>query len=675
MNLNSPPKNQQPSLLWCIASQIPITLPVGIAVFGLVAVIFLLIGQFRGIFIWPVGGTLSVLAMALTIRKSWVERPGGLREQRLGDLLIIIGVTVWIGLNIGFASQHVFTDRDPAAYSITGAWLARNHNLDIETIDIFGDNPELQSGSSGFTIMANQGDRIYPHGEHLLPALLGAAGKIIKEVDIFKFNVLLGGAALLAFYAFARLFVRPRWAIVGVGAVALSLPMLYFSRDVYTEPLTAAFMFGALALLFVGQKTDRSVLWLLAGALVGAAVATRIDAILSVAALAIFAVIILALSKKAERKKNVFNVSLLAAGIVGVSAIGLLDAINLSPVYYNGHLKYLHQLFYLTGGIVLIGAFVVLLAWHTKAFQKINILTKKWRGLVTFVLVLLSMATLASRPWWPGAADSSSYAPYTVDWMVWYLGIPVVVLGVVGLGYAAIKVVSGKNLLLTAGVLVVMATACLYFVSPSITPDQVWASRRFLPVVMPGLAIFSVYILDRVSERLFKWWPKGRLISMLLAATILVFPLLTSWPFLRHSEKAQYQSIMQVCNNLPENAAVLWIGKARLEAVQPTRTFCDTPSMGYSKDDDFFDPASGAKVLSEAAKNASELGYTPIVGVYGSQGGLIAESERKHLITINHNFEFIEQTYDGAPKQVEERRDHILLAVIRSDGSLEPISR
>lgn len=679
--------------LWRLVEVLPVAVPVGLAMFGLISMSLLLFEQFRIEPIWPLGLTASLAAMLLVYKYGGkVERPGGLKERRWCDILIIVGVLAWVGLNVGYASQHVFTDRDPAAYSVAGAWLASHDNLVIEKTPVFGAGPELESASSGFNKHGNSGDRIYAHGEHLLPVYLGAAGKIIKEVDIFKVNVLIGGIALLAVYAFARLFIRPRWALLAVAVMAMSLPMLYFSRDTYTEPLMMAFTFGSLALLFMGQRSGRGVLWLLAGILAGAAVATRIDASLNIIALMLFAIVVLALSKGQDRRKNIVNVSLLAAGTATASLVGLLDAIKLSPVYYAGHLKYLSQVLYAIVAMAILGLAVVLIAWRTKWLNKLDLTTKRWRGPAIFLLIILAMMALASRPLWfvdhggaqfdivpelQAAAGQTveyrSYAEHTVNWLVWYLGLPVVVLGVVGLAAMAARIMSGRNLLVTAGILIIGTTALLYLFAPTITPDQIWASRRFLPVVMPGLAIFAAYTLDRFIGRFLKWWPRSRLLSLGLVLVILSAPLLTSWPFLRHSEKAQYASIGRVCGLLPSNSAVLWIGKARLEVVQPTRTFCGRPSMGYVKDSDFFDGKNGSKVLAKAAANARDKGYIPIVGVYGSQAGLIAESERKYLTVIDFSYSVLEQTLDRSPSTVLQKQDAIMLAVISDDGGLRHI--
>src|SRR5207245_11034655 len=49
--------------------------------------------------------------------------------------------------------------------------------------------------------------------------------------------------------------------------------------------------------------------------------------------------------------------------------------------------------------------------------------------------------------------------------------------------------------------LVVVPVTVLYLARPSISPDQPWAMRRYLPVVIPGLAI-AVAVADRKSTRL-----------------------------------------------------------------------------------------------------------------------------------------------------------------------------
>jgi hypothetical protein len=64
----------------------------------------------------------------------------------------------------------------------------------------------------------------------------------------------------------------------------------------------------------------------------------------------------------------------------------------------------------------------------------------------------------------------------------------------------------GLTLLATFGVV-----SALYLNDVSITPDQIWASRRLLPVVMPGVAIAAAFAVKVLAERGRWQWLAGPL--------------------------------------------------------------------------------------------------------------------------------------------------------------------
>jgi len=185
------------------------------------------------------------------------------------DFVMLVCVLAWGGYNMPFSSQHILTNRDPATYAIGAAWLSERDNLRMEVAPTLMDVKGISPGSAGFTLN-KEDNMISAQAQHILPALLGSIGKIVGSKHVLHFNVLFGMTALIALYCFGRLFMRPHWALIGVAVMALSLPLLYFSRDTYTEPLAATFTFGGLALLWLAQKNRRAALWLIAGTVIGA---------------------------------------------------------------------------------------------------------------------------------------------------------------------------------------------------------------------------------------------------------------------------------------------------------------------------------------------------------------------------------------------------------------------
>ncbi|HEX5744391.1 MAG TPA: glycosyltransferase family 39 protein, partial [Candidatus Saccharimonadales bacterium] len=643
-----------------------------------VAVFFLLLGHFRGPFVWPLGllaAALICIPITRVLRAEGSDRP----ERKLCNVLAIAGVSAWVLFNMFFAAQHFLTNRDPGVYTVAGARLTSHDDLRPPASDVFGADPAIAGYSGGFSTDVRDDSKLNAQGQHLLPALLGLSGKVIGVEGMGRINVLLGGIALLAVYGFARQLVRPRWALVAAGALALSLPMLYFSRDTYTEPLAAAFTFGALTLVWLAQKNKGLGLWLAAGIVAAAGALTRIDAYLTLAGLAAFLAVMLALSHAPDRKRNLAAMAsfVLGAGVIG--ALGFVDVARLSGDYYTSQAENIKPEFMLLAFLAVAGTVLVALAWRTGLLRWLDGKTRGWRAQAVWAAVVAIALALASRPLWytghgiggvtVGGETGRNFSEQTVNWLVWYLGPVMAALGAFGLAYAAGRASKAKNLLLLPAVFVIGGTALFYLIRPSIFPDQPWGSRRLLPVILPGVAVFGALALEWLyARRHLGRNVRGKAVITALVALILIGPLFISLPFLRVRENTWYAPVKAVCKEAPEKSAILWVGTARARFVEPTKTLCGIPSEGYGTKVFNLDVINNQK-LAAASQAARANGFEPVVGVYKQDIRLI-DTTASLTSAITFSYQQIESTYTTPPRVAQTRTDTILLGIINPDGTI-----
>jgi hypothetical protein len=95
-----------------------------------------------------------------------------------------------------------------------------------------------------------------------------------------------------------------------------------------------------------------------------------------------------------------------------------------------------------------------------------------------------------------------TYAESTLYWVIWYIGLPTVLLGGFGLALLARQCVralltrrdpsgSWRNWALPLGITCAGSAAVLW--DPDILPDQPWASRRLVVIVLPGLIACALW--------------------------------------------------------------------------------------------------------------------------------------------------------------------------------------
>jgi hypothetical protein len=140
-------------------------------------------------------------------------------------------------------------------------------------------------------------------------------------------------------------------------------------------------------------------------------------------------------------------------------------------------------------------------------------------------LVIAALAVLAARPYFQivrgpahGAAagyvahlqrlqhlavdPGRTYAEDTLYWVIWYAGVPAVLLGGFGFAILVSRGVRGllrwrdpggaaRNWALPLAVIGCGSALALW--RPDILPDQPWASRRLVPLVLPGFILCAVW--------------------------------------------------------------------------------------------------------------------------------------------------------------------------------------
>ncbi|KRE26053.1 glycosyltransferase family 39 protein [Agromyces sp. Soil535] len=492
---------------------------------------------------------LTVAGSALT----WRWRPTAF-SSRFGwhsALAALIIVIAWLAVNLPYASRWIDVTRDPGFLTLEGIWLSDHADpaLPIGTAaDVAAAVPDARVSSLAYF---PQDGALHAQGAKLVPGLVAIGGWIGGTEGVLVGNLLIGAVALVLFYGFARRMIGPVWSLPALIALASSMPMVAFSRSIYTEPLVVGVTFAGLTFLWIAIKSRMWYHYLAGGALVGAGGLARIDGVAIVIGVVLgLAVIMFVETDDTARRRNRLNYIICVGAAFVVTAVGVVDLVLNSP----GYLQDLSGEFGLLTSAAVISALLGLLLTFGRPWRGVRKALIRWRvplSWVAFAGVLVIAAVLLSRPlWYVGHGNAPidlvgglqalsglpvdptrSYDELSLTWVAMYMSWATVVAALVGVAVALRRSILRRDARLFLVLAVVAAPSLLYLLRVSITPDQIWAMRRFLPVTIPGLILIALYLLlvvtNWLSARSTIWRTGGRIVAGGLALSVVVFPFLT----------------------------------------------------------------------------------------------------------------------------------------------------
>jgi len=426
---------------------------------------------------------------------------------------VAVGFAAW---QIAERSEQVIVVRDPAAYLQVGYWIAHHGSLPIpQQAEAFGGaHPGLTFASASFTPV---GSGLVPQFMSGLPLVLAAAVWLDGIPAALVITPLIGACAVLSFGGLVGRLVGARWAPAAAGALALSLPEQYTSRGSFSEPLAQVLLFGGLCLLIDSLVIARQaatasardtarrhdwpgqdrVLAALAGLALGLTALIRIDGLSDI----LMAVPFLGLLFAARRRQAVpFGLGL----VVGVG-YGLADGFLKARSYLDLQASSLRPLGLVSALVVLLtlaGLAVArrpaALAWLRDRLTAGRI--ADWLPVAAGAVIVAIFVGFALRPLTRKVAGQ--YYHDSLYWVIWYIGLPAVLLGAFGL--AVLTKRCGRALLAWTDPdaeartwALPLLTAIWVIVTvlwrPAIAPDQPWASRRLVPFVLPGLILAAIW--------------------------------------------------------------------------------------------------------------------------------------------------------------------------------------
>jgi hypothetical protein len=602
----------------------------------LVGLPLLLLGWFQPIVAIPLGLLVAGLLCRYGLRRL-PETVEATAWQTAAVIAVALASGIFNGL---FHSEQLIIRRDPSTYAQYALWLAGHGSLPIpfQEAAFGGGDPSLHFDSMG----------LYDFGGAIVPQfmpgspMIDAVGAWLGGVQgLILMPPLLGALAVLVLAGVVARLVGARWAPLAALVFAVSLPILYTSRTTFSEIPSLILLFGGLALLSDAEVRLRSGVTgvgylptvpggeepgrirsaqsggavigaVLAGLVFGLAVLVRIDGLRDVLPVFVYAGLLIALRRVGARDEGRLGVPLLC-GLAAGAALGFTAAYLLSRPYLNYLSGSLKPLLAICGAVLLLTLLAALLA------PRIAALLRRAAGVprlpeIAAGLVVLVMAAFAVRPWlqivtrWPTTPDDRLnfefiartqqvnglpvegfrlYYEESLYWVIWYVGVPVVVLATLAGAVLTRRLVRGGEFGWLLPLAVIGWTTFTTLYRPAITPDQPWASRRLVPIVIPGLILLAVWGLRWAREKARRsgyGLTSQRSLVAFGAVLLLIPPALTSGgTAFTPIERGERAAVEEMCAALPERASALIVERVTGDRLtQVVRGTCGVPSARVS---------------------------------------------------------------------------------------------
>ncbi len=555
------------SRLAALLVSLPDRLMTWILTISVVVSVSLLVDQFRPVLVLPA----AVIALILT-RHAVPQSPQVSRAAVAGAGTAVLVAITWYMLQRGHTAEMIGLDRDPAQYTLSALYLIHHSTPDVA---LDPNLPTLAAQVPGVLtdfLKGNSGAVNHIQGNDLLPGLLAMFGWALGSNGVFTGNVAIGAFGLLSVYALSRRILGPLWGLGPMLLLAVTMPLAAFSRMPYTETAALIFFCGMMVALWVAVEHRRTWLFALSGVFAGATMIARIDGGLTIVA-GLAALSLLAIAPvAAERRKQARRALLaFAGGAVPAAGLGWLDLRVHSPNYLAGLRSELYPVLLLIPVILLGGLGLSLLRGVAGPAAEWMSNNRRKLAVIAGCVVAVGCLVMLSRPLWlvdhfvqnrdgldyEGSIvarqqaeglpidGTQSYDEWTINWLAWYLSWTVVIAALAGTVIAAVRFCRNRDARLLAMWVVPVLVALVYLNKISITPDQIWALRRLMPVVIPATAISAVFAMRAVVMAL----PRFRSLGAVVAVVLLVLPVQT-WGKMYASREGvgEYALVNNICS-------------------------------------------------------------------------------------------------------------------------------
>lgn len=426
------------------------------------------------------------------------EKPG---QREALDWFLIGWTILALGLYLIYPTKEMLGSRDPGLYILNAMHISQEGTVTYETDEYLNDNygelegivkegyPGMFSPAEFAQINGQPGDTS-PQFMPMFSSLL-AIGYDLGEIEgLVRVNGIVGVLSILLLYFFAKEFLNQLTARLVLLFMLFEPAQLWGSRLTETEILSQLMFFLAMYLFTKYWDKKDTKYALLAGTLIGIGAFNRIDTYIYGAGLFVLFSYCCIWSKQNRKAMGLACAAYVFWGVLAlVYGVFYSTAYFIMHTYGNGTLS----------GILLLnlGCIAVSLVIYAAGKRKkgnaggnpfLWLADRKGRCIGAAVLLVLIYAALYFvRPLVKEGFDGHAMVEFG-----WYTSELLILLGIFGI-YGLISQMREKSEKYLMFLVCCMASVVVYTIRPSITPDHIWAGRRWITVNIPFVILMGGY--------------------------------------------------------------------------------------------------------------------------------------------------------------------------------------
>ncbi|MDP9271395.1 MAG: hypothetical protein M3P14_10570 [Chloroflexota bacterium] len=499
-----------------------------------------------------------VAAGLFIVRRSRFRLPGP--ALRAHVLVLAGGLAIAAAIYLLFPADPSITDRDMQVYAQHAQYIAQHGRLDVPyPAELVDQRPPPGMGTLA-GLYRTRPTMTVQFG-HLYAAWLAQVFAVFGFGGVIRANAVLALLAAAAVFGVCRRLATPLVAALATVALALNPAQIWVTHNTLTEIFTQWLIWTAFLILVLPRLRESRRAAALAGVLLGMSAMVRIDSLVLVPLLLLAHAAILTVDETPGRGRVLTSFWMGAAPVFALS-VGYYAAFTY-PYFHD-----LGSQLRLIAALGVAAALVLLLTRIRRVRATARGLVRRPRVLagLGIGILLVAVYTYAIRPLMPPFNVRPSFAFGSFRTFIenamwnlgWYVSPPVLWLGVVSwlaLLLAQLWKSRSRWLLL---LIVTGGYTALYLWNESIFPDQPWAIRRFIPVIIPAVFAFSAAGMTVILRR-FRLSLRP-VLATALAVLLAAYTFGTGYPVAFTAERAgSYQTLAAFARSLPAGRSYLGV--------------------------------------------------------------------------------------------------------------------